>query len=151
MKSNLLETIVGGIVLLLTVVFVIYGYSVTDTNSENGYLLHAEFDRIDGLNLGGDVRISGIKVGHIVGQSLDKETYRAEIAMLINHDIILPDDTSAKITTEGILGKYYISLVLGGSEEMLSEGDDIMYTQGTIDLITLVSQALFATGDHASE
>ncbi|MGC6476220.1 MAG: outer membrane lipid asymmetry maintenance protein MlaD [Parvibaculales bacterium] len=150
MKNNLVETLVGTAVLALAMVFVFYGYSVTNVTPRDGYELAASFDRVDGLSIGSDVRMSGIKVGTVVEQKLNAESYYAEVRLQINNDIALPDDTSAKITMEGLLGGNYISLTPGGSEDFLSDGDEIIYTQGSVDLIGLVSQALFSaeeTGD----
>jgi phospholipid/cholesterol/gamma-HCH transport system substrate-binding protein len=62
----------------------------------------------------------------------------------------LPDDTSAKITSEGLLGGNYVSLSPGGSEDLLEEDGEILYTQGSVDLIELVSQALFDAGGSES-
>lgn len=151
MKDNLVETLVGFGVIVVAAIFVFYGYSVTDSSNSDGYVVSAEFDRVDGLTIGSDVRMSGIKVGTVTALSLDPQSYAANVSIIIGSDIDLPDDTSAKITSEGLLGGNYISLSAGGSEDMLSGGDEILYTQGSVDLIGLVSQALFSAGDQESD
>ena len=151
MKDNLVETLVGFGVIVVAAIFVFYGYSVTDSSRGDGYVVSAEFDRVDGLTIGSDVRMSGIKIGTVTALSLDAQSYAANVSMIIGSDINLPDDTSAKITSEGLLGGNYISLSAGGSEDMLSGGDEILYTQGSVDLIGLVSQALFSAGDQESD
>ena len=151
MKDNLVETLVGFGVIVVAAIFVFYGYSVTDSSNSDGYVVSAEFDRVDGLTIGSDVRMSGIKVGTVTALSLDPQSYAANVSIVIGGDIDLPDDTSAKITSEGLLGGNYISLSAGGSEDMLSGGDEILYTQGSVDLIGLVSQALFSAGDQESD
>ena len=151
MKDNLVETLVGFGVIVGAAIFVFYGYSVTDSSNSDGYMVSAEFDRVDGLTIGSDVRMSGIKVGTVTALSLDPQSYAANVSIIIGSDIDLPDDTSAKITSEGLLGGNYISLSAGGSEDMLSGGDEILYTQGSVDLIGLVSQALFSAGDQESD
>ena len=150
MKDNLVETLVGAAVLIVAAMFVVYGYSVTEADSGDGYRLNAQFDRVDGLTIGSDVRMSGIKIGTVTGLKLDPQSYYANAEFSIGGDIELPDDTSAKITSEGLLGGNYVSLSPGGSEDMLSEGDEILFTQGSVDLIGLVSQALFSAGDEES-
>jgi len=148
MKDNLVETIIGALVVAIAVAFVLYGYSVTDSGSGgDAYEVTAQFDRVDGLTIGSDVRMSGIKVGTITELSLNATNYYADVTMAIGSEIELPDDSSAKITSEGLLGGNYVSLSPGGSEDMLAEGDEILYTQGSVDLIALVSQALFSAGD----
>ena len=151
MKDNLVETLVGFGVIVVAAIFIFYGYSATDSSSSDGYVISAEFDRVDGLTIGSDVRMSGIKVGTVTALSLDSQSYAANVSIIISSDIDLPDDTSAKITSEGLLGGNYISLSAGGSEDMLSGGDEILYTQGSVDLIGLVSQALFSAGDQESD
>ena len=148
MKDNLVETIIGALVVAIAAAFVLYGYSVTVSGSGgDAYEVTAQFDRVDGLTIGSDVRMSGIKVGTITGLSLNTQNYYADVTMAIGNEIELPDDSSAKITSEGLLGGNYVSLSPGGSEDMLAEGDEILYTQGSVDLIALVSQALFSAGD----
>lgn len=151
MQHNLVETLVGALVLAVSAVFVFYGYSVSDMAPKSGYRLIAEFDRVDGLTVGSDVRMSGIKVGTVVDQKLNMRNFYATVTLAINEDIELPDDTSAKITMEGLLGGNYVSLTPGGSFDLLSDGDEISYTQGAVDLIGLVSQAMFSTQNETGE
>jgi phospholipid/cholesterol/gamma-HCH transport system substrate-binding protein len=150
LKDNLVETLVGAIVVLLAGLFVAYGYSVTETGSSDGYEVSAQFNRVDGLTIGSDVRMSGIKVGAVVSLDLDPQSFYANVVFLINNGVTFPDDTSAKITSEGLLGGNYVSLSPGGSEDVLEAGGEILYTQGSVDLIELVSQALFSAGDGES-
>jgi phospholipid/cholesterol/gamma-HCH transport system substrate-binding protein len=150
LKENLVETLVGAIVVLLAGLFVAYGYSVTETGSSDGYEVSAQFNRVDGLTIGSDVRMSGIKVGAVVSLDLDPQSFYANVVFLINNGVTFPDDTSAKITSEGLLGGNYVSLSPGGSEDVLEAGGEILYTQGSVDLIELVSQALFSAGDGES-
>lgn len=151
MKDNLVETMVGAAVIAIAAMFVLYGYSVTETDSSDGYTVSAQFDRVDGLTVGSDVRMSGIKVGTVTQMALDPKNYYANVDIMVSERIDLPEDTSAKITSEGLLGGNYVSLSPGGSEDMLGDGDEILYTQGSVDLIGLVSQALFSAGQGESE
>lgn len=152
MRNNVLETLIGTVVLVLSVAFVLYGYRVSDVAPKHGYVLNAAFDRIDGLSIGSDVRLSGIKIGTVLAQEINPETFEAKVQIAIQSDIMLPEDTGAKITMEGLLGGTYISLTPGGSEEFLTDGDDLIYTQGAVDFINLVSQALFtAKEDDATQ
>ncbi|MBE8191675.1 MAG: outer membrane lipid asymmetry maintenance protein MlaD [Alphaproteobacteria bacterium] len=148
MQHNIVETLVGLLVIALTATFIAYGYSVVERQNVVGYDLTARFDKVDGLTIGSDVRLSGIKVGTITALDLDKRDYFAIVSMTLDSEVVLPDDSSAKITSEGLLGGNYISLSAGGSEDLLINGDEIVFTQGAVDLIGLVGQALFSTGDE---
>ncbi len=151
MQSSVIETLTGAAVVAIAAAFLFFAYSSTDAAGASGYDLTIDFDRVDGLERGADVRLSGIKVGSVTGQELDKETYVARITITVDPSVGLPEDTSAKITSEGLLGGAYVSLTPGGSEEMLVEGDEIQFAQGSVDLIGLVSQAVFSAGGSDNE
>ncbi len=151
MRENFVETLVGVIVIAISVFFIAYGYSVTDTQSSDNINISADFERIDGLTIGSDVRLSGVKIGTVTGTELDKESFSARVNMSLDSSIELPDDSSAKITSEGLLGGNYISVVPGGSDMALEPGGEIMFTQGSVDLMSLISQAMFSTGNSSNE
>lgn len=147
MQSNLVETLIGTLVVVAAAVFLFYGYSASGMRSSSGYHVNAAFSAVDGLATGADVRLSGIKIGTVITQKLDPETYQAMVTLDIANDVKLPDDTSAKITSEGLLGGSYVSLTPGGSEELLTNGSEIMFTQGSLDLMSLIGQAVFSATD----
>jgi len=148
MRSNIFETFIGAIVIILAVSFLFYSFSITDKNTEGTYNINATFSRIDGIQIGSDVRLSGIKIGSVSKSSLNQTTYEAQLALIIDNSIKIPDDSSAKITMDGLLGSNYISIEPGGSEIYLSENDYLLYTQGSIDLIGLVGEALFSVEEN---
>ena len=148
MRSNIFETFIGAIVIILAVSFLFYSFSITDNNAEGTYNINATFNRIDGIQIGSDVRLSGIKIGSVSKSSLNQTTYEAQLALIIDNSIKIPDDSSAKITMDGLLGSNYISIEPGGSEIYLSENDYLIYTQGSVDLIGLVGEALFSVEEN---
>ena len=145
MQSSIVETLTGAAVIIVAAFFLFFAYRTTDSGAGSGYHLRIAFDRIDGLENGADVRVSGIKVGTVVAQDLDPQNFFANVTITVASTVALPDDSSAKITSEGLLGGSYIAITPGGSEELLVDGDEIMFAQGSIDLIGLVSQAMFST------
>lgn len=151
MQSNFVETLIGAIVVIIAGVFLFYGYTNSGMRSASGYQVKAEFDRVDGLASGSDVRLSGIKIGTVVGQAIDPKNYKAVVTMNLSSDVKVPDDSSAKITSEGLLGSNYIALSPGGSEDYLVQGSEINYTQGSIDLMSLIGQAVFSTTGGKSD
>ena len=144
MKSNVFETFIGAMVIILAAVFLFYSFSVTDNNTNGSYKVIAVFNRIDGIQNGSDVRLSGIKIGTVANSLLNQITYEAELNLLIENSIKIPDDSSAKITSDGLLGNSYVSIEPGGSEIFIQENGQILFTQGSIDLIGLVGQTLFS-------
>jgi len=151
MGGNILETLIGAVVLVVAGLFLAFAYSTAGVRAVGGYDLIAKFDRIDGLTVGGDVRLSGIKVGTISGERLDPESYRAVVSFTVDQSLKLPDDSSAKIASQGLLGGNYLSLEPGGSDVMLKPGQEVRYTQGSVNLMDLIGQAIFgAAGSKGS-
>jgi phospholipid/cholesterol/gamma-HCH transport system substrate-binding protein len=146
MTRNVLETLLGAVVLIVAVVFLGFAYSSSQVNGGDGYELIARFDRVDGLEKGSDVRISGIKVGAVREQLLDPETFRAEVRFTVREDVELPLDTSASVVSAGLLGGKYLQLVPGGDIDYLKPGDEVTLTQSAVNLEDLIGQAIFSQG-----
>jgi phospholipid/cholesterol/gamma-HCH transport system substrate-binding protein len=144
MTRNLLETLLGAVVLIVAVGFLAFAYSSSQVKESGGYELIARFDKIDGLERGSDVKISGIKVGSVVDQSLDPETYRAEVRFSVRDEVRLPADTSAAVVSNGLLGGKYLALVPGGDIEMLAPGDEVTLTQSAVNLEDLIGHMIFS-------
>jgi phospholipid/cholesterol/gamma-HCH transport system substrate-binding protein len=150
MGRNLVETLIGAVVLTVAAVFLVFAYGAVGFGAGNGYTLVGKFDRVDGLNQGSDVRMSGIKIGTVTRQEIDPETYLAVVTFSIRPDIRVPRDSSAQITSDGLLGDRYVSLQPGGADEMLEPGQEITHTQGSVDLISLVGRFIFSqTGNQS--
>jgi phospholipid/cholesterol/gamma-HCH transport system substrate-binding protein len=144
MNNSTVETIIGAVVVVIAGAFFLYAYNASNASEgRGGYRLTAEFDNIEGINTGTDVRLAGIKVGTVVGQSLNPENYQAVVTMAIDPAVQISEDTTAKVTAEGLLGGKFVSLEPGGSDVKLKDGDVISYTQGAIDIWSLLSKAMF--------
>jgi phospholipid/cholesterol/gamma-HCH transport system substrate-binding protein len=145
-RRSLVEVGAGAVVLLVAAVFLLYAvlHSGRGAVSAEGMRLSARFDRIDGLANGADVRIAGVKVGVVTDTRIDPQTFGAEVAMRVDRGLRLPSDTSAEVTSEGLLGGKYISLVPGGSERFLSDGSRITETQGSVSLESLLGRFIFS-------
>ena len=142
MNNSFVETLIGAAVLVIAGAFFFYAYSRTDTGNVAGYQLIAKFDRIDGISSGSDVRLSGIKVGTVTGMELDQTTYRALVHMSISPDVKVPDDSSIRVATVGLLGGSYLSISPGGSEKMMAANEEFSVTQGSVDFISLLGKVM---------
>lgn len=151
MRGNVVEALLGAVVLAVAGGFLFFAYSSTDVAAVDGYAVSAKFDRIDGLVVGGDVRLGGIKVGTIVGQELEPDTYLAVVRMSIDPTIKLPVDSSAEIISDGLLGSKYLALVPGGEEEMLEVDGEIRFTQSPVSLENLIGQLIFSQGESKED
>lgn len=151
MRHNVIETLVGGVVLALAAAFAWFAVSVANLQRSGGYELMARFDRIDGLSQGADIRMSGIKVGTVGGVSLDPKTYFAQVRLRIDGDLKVPNDTVAEVASEGLLGGRYLNLLPGASDDVLAPGGTIRFTQAPVDLIQMLGKFMFTAADDKSK
>jgi phospholipid/cholesterol/gamma-HCH transport system substrate-binding protein len=149
MGKNLVETLMGAVVLVVAGMFLMFAYTTADIRPVRGYSLTAKFERIDGVRLGTDVKLSGIKVGSIVGQALDPETYQAVLTLTVESGIKLPIDTVAQISSEGLLGGNFVQLVPGAEDKMLAAGGQIKYTQAPVNLVQMLGKFMFNSAEAA--
>ncbi len=140
------EVATGAVILAVALLFL--GYAVLNsgrgTVNGDGTRLSARFDRIDGLSNGADVRIAGVRVGSVTDTRIDPGTFSAELTMKVDSNLRLPEDTSAEVTSEGLLGGRYVSLVPGGSDKVLADGGRITQTQGAVSLESLLGRFIFS-------
>jgi phospholipid/cholesterol/gamma-HCH transport system substrate-binding protein len=145
MRGNVIETVMGAVVLVVAALFLVFAYKTSQLRTVSGYEVSADFSRIDGIHQGSDVRISGVKVGTVLADDLDPKTFLARIRMSIDPAIQLPEDTVAQVTSSGLLGDKYMSLTPGGSDKNIPPGGTIRYTQSSVSLENLIGQMIFST------
>jgi phospholipid/cholesterol/gamma-HCH transport system substrate-binding protein len=143
MQNNTVETLIGAVVILVAAVFLFFAYTTTGAGRVSGYDVKASFSSADGIATGTDVRLHGIKVGTVSSLSLDPKTYAAVVSLSIQNSIEIPDDSSIKITSSGLLGNSYLAIQPGGSDKMLKPGGELTNTQGAIDLMSLIGRAMY--------
>lgn len=146
MQNSIVETLIGAAVVAVAALFLLFAYSSTGSGPISGYDVIAKFSKADGVNVGTDVRLSGIKVGTVEKMALDPKTYSAVVTLALENTIKLPDNSSVRITSEGLLGNQYLSIEPGSSMQPIKPGGEIENTQGSIDLIGLLGKAVFSTG-----
>ncbi len=151
MKTNLLEVVMGAVVLVVCAVFVAFVYSTSQWQPSQGYEILAKFDRIDGLMPGSEVRLSGVKVGTVKDIHLDPETYLAVVHVIVGSNVSLPKDSAAEIVSESLLGGKFLALVPGGADEVLPAGGQIMHTQSPVSLESLIGQFIFSAQEKGEE
>lgn len=143
MGRNIVETIVGALVLVVAGVFVFYAFAKSDRTGPDGYEIAARFGRIDGLKRGADVTLSGVKVGTVTGVALDNKTYQAIVRMVVSSNVNLPTDTNAKIVSESLLGGTVVALEPGGDKNLIRANGEIQNTQDSIPLTELIAKFMF--------
>jgi phospholipid/cholesterol/gamma-HCH transport system substrate-binding protein len=144
MTGNVIETVMGAVVLVVAALFLFLAYSTSQVRAVQGYEVTAQFDSVSGIHDGSDVRIAGVKVGSVVAETLDPKTYLADVRMSIDPAYKLPDDTVAEILSAGLLGDKFMALVPGGSEQTIPPGGRIKFTQSPVSLENLIGQMMFS-------
>ncbi|PJF08279.1 outer membrane lipid asymmetry maintenance protein MlaD [Pseudorhodobacter sp. MZDSW-24AT] len=151
MASERAEILAGAAVLAVAVGFLAYAANSAGLMTRVGqtYPLTASFRAMDGISIGSDVRMAGLKVGTISDLRLNPETFFADATIQIRQDILLPEDSAILISSEGLLGGNFVEIVPGGALDTLSPGDEIEDTQGAVSLITLLMK--FVSGSDEPE
>lgn len=149
MKRSVIETLLGGVVILVAAVFLLFSYKTANISAgSGGYDILANFSSIGGLNTGDSVAISGVKIGTVTSVSLDPETFLARVHMNVDDSVKLPVDTAAVISSESLLGGQFLSLEPGSDEELIQPGGTIQFTQAPQNLEQLLGKFIFSvTGD----
>ena len=111
------------------------------------YELYASFGSAEGLNIGGEVHLAGVQVGTITKLELDIVTYQAVATFTVRSDIEIPEDSGAKVASEGLLGGNFLELTPGGSDYMLESGQEVEYTQSSVSLLNLFVKFASGSGD----
>lgn len=147
MHRNVIETVMGGVVLIVAAVFLVFVYSSSNLRTSSGYEVTARFNRVDGVTPGTDVRLGGIKIGTVTDIELDRQTYLAILSMAIDEDVALPTDSTAKVQNDSLLGGSFLAIEPGADEEMLKAGGEIRFTQDPINIADLIGRFIFSAAE----
>ena len=148
MSHNTAEVAVGAAVLAVALGFAVYAGQIAGVGSGGGgYPLTASFRSAEGVSLGTDVRLAGVKVGTVTGIDLDPQTFRAMTTFTVKDGIDVPDDSSVVVSSEGLLGGNFVEILPGGSPFAYEAGDEVLDTQGAVSLISLLLKFVASGGD----
>jgi phospholipid/cholesterol/gamma-HCH transport system substrate-binding protein len=151
MGENTTEVLVGGAVLAAALGFVIYAGQATGFGATSGgYPLTASFRSVEGVTVGTDVRLAGVKIGTVTEVTLNPETFRADTGFSVLQGIEIPDDSAVVVSSEGLLGGNFVEIFPGGSPFFYAPGDEIIDTQGSVSLINLLLKYVGSGGSEES-
>ena len=146
-RHDPVELLAGFLVLALLAGLIVAAVIGNGRKSQTGYVLTAQFDHIDGLDVGSDVRMAGVTVGQVMNETVNPKDFRAVVTLSVRPDIRLPADSSVVVTSDSLLGGKYLALAPGGSDTILAAGGRITETQGAISLEQLLSKFIFSVTD----
>ncbi len=150
MAENTAEVLTGAAVLAAALGFLVYaGQGSGLAPTAGSYPLKASFRSVEGITVGADVRLAGVKVGTVTSLSLNPQTFFADATILVKNDVLLPDDSAILISSEGLLGGSFVELQPGGSLENFAPGAEIEDTQGAVSVVNLLSK--FVTSGSEGE
>jgi phospholipid/cholesterol/gamma-HCH transport system substrate-binding protein len=149
-REHLAEAGVGLLVVLAALCFVIFAIGRTGGGGGASIRVSALFPAANGVSIGTDVRIAGLKVGTVTAQRLDPKSYQAEVTLALDRTVSVPSDSSAAITSESLLGGSYVALLPGGSQTPLKDGDTILDTQGSVDMMSLVGSVINRSNENTA-
>lgn len=142
------EIAAGGVVLAAAVGFFLYASGPGNTSTSGSYELIAAFRSAEGISVGTEVRLGGVRIGAVTGMELNPQSFLAETTFSVANDIILPDDSAIAISSESLLGGSFVEVIPGGSMFNLEAGGEILDTQSSVSLITLLLQFVSGNGDN---
>jgi phospholipid/cholesterol/gamma-HCH transport system substrate-binding protein len=140
---NLVETVMGAVVLLIAGFFLIFAYNSSNLRPISGYEVKARFNSVEGLQEGGDVRIGGVKVGSVTGQSLDTKNYQAVVTLTLKPQVKLPTDSIASVTGDSLLGGKYIKIEPGSAKNLIPPGGEVKKTKDALVLEQVLGRMIF--------
>jgi phospholipid/cholesterol/gamma-HCH transport system substrate-binding protein len=149
MASERAEILTGAAILAAAIGFAVYAAQGAGLAGGGGtYPLTASFRSVEGIRVGSDVRLAGVKVGTITDLKLNPQTFFADAGLSIRDDVLLPEDSAIVISSEGLLGGNFVEILPGGALENLEPGAEIEDTQGAVSLISLLLK--FVGGEGAA-
>ena len=147
MKKYSMETIVGIFVFigLLCTGYLTVKLGKMQVIGGEFYSLKASFDSVAGLKSDSSIQMAGVEVGRVGKISYDPDSQRAVVELKIKNSIPVQDDCIATVKTSGLIGDKYISILPGGSPDILHGGDIITDTESAIDIESLLGKYVFGS------
>lgn len=151
MRRDMLETIVGALVLLLAAGLVYLGFATSGVSTVEGYTIEAEFTDVSGVNPGTEVRLAGVKVGSVLGKTLAEGGQLAVLSINIDGSYKIPADSKVRILPDGLLGGSYVSLEPGGADDDMADGAYVTFdrTQGAVNVVDLLARFVVQAAESA--
>lgn len=152
MNKSVVEIITGMAIISFAAFFLLTSYSKSGLKkTKDGYSINAKFTSIDGINIGSEVRIAGIKIGEVIERNIDPTSYRAIITMNLDQKIKIPTDSSAAVSSESLMGGKFINIVAGADDVFLKDHDTMQYTQSSVSLENLIGKMIFSKDESKKD
>jgi phospholipid/cholesterol/gamma-HCH transport system substrate-binding protein len=131
--------LLGGLIVLLGSIFTL---GSNKTMFQDTFEVRSYFDSVQGLNVGGVVSLSGLKVGNVDRITFDETKNLVEVVSRIDPEFKakIKKDSHVEIRTQGALGDKYIYIIPGTtSAEVVKNGDELQADYGN-DILAILSK-----------
>ncbi len=146
MKYSLIETLMGFSVILIALLFILFGFSLEKNISSKTISISAIFETVTGLSVGDKVKISGITIGKIRNFKLEKEEFEVMVELEVDKEISIPDDSTAKISSSSLFGGKFLEIIPGSSETFLKNKSVIYDTQTSLSFSEMIGKMIMSSG-----
>ena len=144
--SERYRSILLGFVFVVALIFIlVQSYKSDDVSakSSSGYLLYATFSDVGGLSKGNEVQLSGVQIGTVVDMIFKPDSLQVKLVMDIADDRIeIPTDSLVAISSNGIFGGRFVSILPGAEFDALEDGDSFDYTNDAIDIMGIMEKVI---------
>lgn len=152
MHRNIIETVLGAVVLLVAAIFLLFALQFSSSAGVKGYNIVGEFRHVDGLKLGDEVRMAGIRVGTVSTVTLRPEDYTAIVTLRMEPGVEISTDSTLSIHTDGLFGGKYLEIQIGGETENMKPGQRFGFVQDAVIVEELIEKIVaFAEGQRAKK
>lgn len=151
MRTHTIEVFFGALVLLVAALFFSYVYRTSNPTRDDPFHLTAQFERIDGILKGSDVKLRGVKVGHVSAMDFQGDDLKVRVTLSFFTPFQFPVDSVVEITSDGLMGSKYIGIVPGDSDKILKDHDEVAYTQSSVSLENLIAKFVFSAKEEPAE
>ncbi|MBI4685376.1 MAG: MCE family protein [Nitrospirae bacterium] len=138
MKNLSTELKVGAfsLVILALLTYMTFKVGGFEWIEKKGYVLHAEFKNIGGLEDKTKVKVAGVDAGVI--EKIELKNGRASLIIRVSEHVVLYSDASVSIKATGLLGDSYLEIKIGSQKPQLKDGDTIKNVVELVDMDDLV-------------
>ena len=137
-KKLRLKQFVFGVITFVILLNLVFSTKNKTKKGINNYV--ATFNKIDGVSVGTNVEISGIKVGEVEKVSIDQNY--PQIVLSVMDNIKISNDSSISIQTDGLFGKKFLLIEVGGSDNYLKNGDKFSFSEDSIIIEELLRKII---------
>ena len=142
------EAIVGFLILLVCGMFLTHLARVNQLSKNEVYkdVLYAKFNNIEGIKVGSEVKIAGVRVGVVKDVKLDNNTFQVKLKLNVMENLNIPNDSTLAVTSSGLLGGKFLNIKPGIEEDVLTNGSSFTSTQSALNLEDLIGKVVAAFG-----